>query len=153
MTPTFKKLNFKDQPILLVLNAPDSFGPEVAAMSAHAQVHTQADELAHVGFALVFVTQQAQIDQAIANLGPKLEGDAVLWFCYPKGTSKKYRCDFNRDTGWASLGSYDLEGVRQVAIDEDWSALRFRKVQYIKSLTRRQSMSLSAEGQKRTAKD
>jgi hypothetical protein len=153
MTPTLKKLNFKDQPTALVMNAPASFGPEMAALDDQTQVFTDEALLAQVGFAVVFVTQQAEIERAIASLGPKLAGDAVLWFCYPKGTSKRYKCDFNRDTGWAGLGSYDLEGVRQVAIDEDWSALRFRKVGYIKSLTRRPSMALSGEGKQRTTKD
>lgn len=41
-------------------------------------------------------------------------------------TSKNYKCDFNRDSEWISLGKYNLEPVRQVAIDDDFSALRFR---------------------------
>jgi hypothetical protein len=153
MTSTLKKLNFKDQPTALVMNAPASFGPEITALADRAQVFTDEALLAQVDFAVVFVIQQAEIERAIASLGPKLAGDAVLWFCYPKSTSKRYKCDFNRDTGWAGLGSYDLEGVRQVAIDEDWSALRFRKVGYIKSLARRPSMALSGEGKQRTTKD
>jgi hypothetical protein len=32
------------------------------------------------------------------------------------------------------LGEYNLEPVRQVAIDKDWSALRFRRVDKIKTL-------------------
>jgi hypothetical protein len=151
MTPLFKKLNFKEQASLLCLNAPASFATELAAMSAVTGVHQTVDELAQIDFALAFVTQQSEIDRFMAQMAPKLVGDAVLWFCYPKGTSKKYRCDFNRDTGWATLGQYDLEGVRQVAIDTDWSALRFRKVAYIKTLNRRQSMALSDEGKQRTA--
>ena len=35
------------------------------------------------------------------------------------------------------LGPHGLEGVRQVAIDEDWTALQFRKVDYIKTMTRK----------------
>jgi hypothetical protein len=69
------------------------------------------------------------------------EGDAILWFCYPKGTSKKYTCDFNRDTGWASLGQLGWEPVRQVAIDDDWSALRFRNPDFIKTMTRSFAMT------------
>jgi|GEM_PF-6580646 len=46
-------------------------------------------------------------------------------------------CNFNRDTGWGVLGPHGLEGVRQVAIDDDWTALRFRKVDYIKTMTRK----------------
>jgi hypothetical protein len=61
-------------------------------------------------------------------------GDAILWMAYPKGTSKRYECEFNRDNGWDVLGRAGFEGVRQVAIDEDWSALRFRRVEFSKSL-------------------
>jgi hypothetical protein len=37
-----------------------------------------------------------------------------------------------------------------VAIDEDWSALRFRKVEFIKTITRRESYALTTEAKKRT---
>jgi hypothetical protein len=65
-------------------------------------------------------------------LAGKAEGDALLWFAYPKGTSKNYQCDFNRDTGWSVIRDAGFDTVRQVAIDDDWSALRFRRVEYIK---------------------
>jgi hypothetical protein len=52
---------------------------------------------------------------------------------YPKGTSKCYTCDFNRDSGWDVIRNAGFDSVRQIAIDEDWSALRFRRVEYIKS--------------------
>jgi len=71
-----------------------------------------------------------------------------LWFAYPKGSSKRYKCEFNRDNGWAVLGSLGFEGVRMVAIDEDWSALRFRRVEYVKNMTR--SFALSEEGKARS---
>lgn len=83
------------------------------------------------------------------KLLPLANGDAVIWFCYPKGTSKKYKCEFNRDNGWAKLGERDWEPVRMVAIDEDWSALRFRKTDFIKTMTR--STAISKEGKKRIA--
>lgn len=70
-------------------------------------------------------------------------------YIYPKGSSKRYKCNFNRDTGWAALGNLGLEGVRMVAVNEDWSALRFRKVEYIKTLTRNSKMMFSEEGKKK----
>jgi hypothetical protein len=72
------------------------------------------------------------------------EGDVVIWFAYPKGTSKKYKCEFNRDTGWEIFGKLGFEPVRAVAIDEDWSALRFRRVSFIKTMIR--SFALTEEG-------
>mgnify|MGYP005835701873 CR=1 FL=1 len=43
-----------------------------------------------------------------------------------------------------------MEPVRQVAIDEDWSALRFRRVEYIKTMTR--SFAMTLEGKAKAAK-
>jgi hypothetical protein len=81
---------------------------------------------------LAFATTQTEVDALSQVLASKAEGDALLWFAYPKGTSKRYKCDFNRDTGWDAMRRHGFDTVRQVAIDEDWSALRFRRVNYIK---------------------
>ncbi|MDG1276314.1 MAG: hypothetical protein P8O16_03470 [Algoriphagus sp.] len=66
-----------------------------------------------------------------------LSDDQQLWIAYPKKTSKKYKATINRDSGWGELEAHDFEGVRQIAIDEDWSALRFRKIKYIKTMNRK----------------
>ena len=136
MTPLFKKLNYKNQDSILVLRAPASFEVELKSMSMLSTIIKNVSDVIKIDFAMIFVMQQKEIDNSIKQIFTKLNGDAVLWYCYPKGTSKKYKCDFNRDTGWSALGKYNLEGVRQVAIDEDWSALRFRKIEFIKSMTR-----------------
>jgi hypothetical protein len=81
-----------------------------------------------------------------ATLFQAADGDAQLWMVYPKGSSKKYKCEFNRDTGWTALGVAGYEPVRQVAIDEDWSALRFRKVAFIKTMTRNPDGAISRAG-------
>ena len=152
MTPLFKKLNFKDQQAIVAINAPASFGEELTAMAAFTDVKQGLADAGAITFAIAFVTAQTQIDTLMQELDHRLEGDATLWLCYPKGSSKKYKCDFNRDTGWAVLGQYNLEPVRQVAIDEDWSALRFRKVEFIKNITRKESFALTTEAKQRTSK-
>jgi hypothetical protein len=106
-------------------------------MEGVAAIVKDENRVSEIEFALVFVTKKDEISGFIEKIYPKLKGDAILWFCYPKGTSKKYKCDFNRDNGWSNVKAYNLETVRQVAIDEDWSALRFRKIEYIKSATRK----------------
>jgi hypothetical protein len=114
-------LNFKDQQEILVVNAPTSFDMELADIATFTQIIKAIKKVKAIDFAIIFVLTQEQIDNVIDLIFPKLNGDPVLWFCYPKGTSKKYKCDFNRDKGWETLGKYNFEGVRQVAIDEDWS--------------------------------
>lgn len=130
MSPLFAKLNLKDQREILVLGAPASFEPELAAL-AGIDVVRDPKQVAKASFALVFATRQADVDALSKLVARMLEGDAILWFAYPKGTSKKYRCDFNRDSGWSVLSALGFDTVRQVAIDADWSGLRFRRVEYI----------------------
>jgi hypothetical protein len=131
MSPIFKKLNLKDQRDILVVNAPASFESDLAMLN-DITVRRDPKKVAAVSFALTFVKKQAELDAISALLAGKAEGDAILWFAYPKGTSKKYQCEFNRDTGWSIIRDAGFDTVRQVAIDDDWSALRFRRVEYIK---------------------
>lgn len=131
MSPVFVKLNLKDQREIVVLNAPASFEPELRTLKG-VIVLREAKQAKTVGFALAFATRQAELDRMSKALVARAKGDAMLWFVYPKGTSKKYQCDFNRDTGWGVLKAAGFDTVRGVAIDEDWSALRFRRVEYIK---------------------
>jgi hypothetical protein len=151
MTPLFKKLNLKDQAEVLALNAPASFEPELKALKG-VTVHRDPAKMATVPFGIAFVQTLAEVKAAAAAMLPRAVGDAVVWFAYPKGSSKRYRCEFNRDNGWAAVGAAGFEGVRMVAIDEDWSALRFRRVEYIKALTRDESGARSAAGKARTRK-
>jgi len=150
VSAVFKKLNLKDLSEIVVLYAPASFEPEIAALEG-VDVRRSVDEVERVQFSLAFVTRQEQIDQVAAQIAQKIDGDAVVWFAYPKGSSKRYTCDFNRDTGWDALGAAGFEPVRQVAIDEDWSALRFRRVEYIKKLTRSKLDAISEAGKQRSA--
>lgn len=135
MPSVFEKLNLKAQDEILVINAPSSFEPELAALTG-VTVLRDPEEARAVQFALAFATQQAEVDRLARLLVARAEGDALLWFAYPKGTSRKYKCEFNRDTGWEVLRKAGFDTVRQVAIDDDWSALRFRRVEHIKPSTK-----------------
>jgi hypothetical protein len=146
MTPLFKKLNLSTQPVIHVLNAPASFEPELAALGG---VEVSRVPAADASFVLAFVITQAELDKCSAKIAKFAVGDAVVWLAYPKGSSRQYRCEFNRDTGWAVLGNAGFEPVRQVAIDADWSALRFRRVDFIKSITRDPAGAISSAGKVR----
>ncbi len=152
MTSLFKKLNYKEQKEIIAINAPKSFADELRAMKANAKIVTDLQKASNVEFAICFLTTQPEIDDFISKIDGKLHGDATIWLCYPKSSSKKYSCDFNRDTGFSSVGKYGFEPVRQVAIDEDWSSLRFRKVKFIKTITRKESFALTNEAKQRTTK-
>ncbi len=94
---------------------------------------------------------QAELATASAKLAKACTGDAVLWMVYPKGTSKKTKCEFNRDSGWPALGAAGFEPVRMVAVDEDWSALRFRRVEHIKTMARNPEGAISKAGRRKAS--
>jgi hypothetical protein len=102
---------------------------------------------------IAFAVTQAEVDAASQLIVSCAEGDAIVWMAYPKGSSRNYRCEFNRDTGWAVLGAAGYEAVRQVAIDADWSALRFRKVEFIKTITRNPAGAISKAGRARASSE
>ncbi len=148
MNPLFTKLNLRDQASIVVLDAPPSMDAALASLSG-VTVHRELPQGATASFAIAFAVTQRQLDDVSANLASACIGDAVLWIAYPKKSSRKFRCEFDRDSGWRVLSDAGFEGVRMVAIDEDWSALRFRRVQFVKTLSRSPERIGTAAGRAR----
>jgi hypothetical protein len=72
--------------------------------------------------ALVFADDARSLRAVLAAHGDRLTLTPVLWIAYPKAN----RTDINRDTLWPIVAELGLRPITQVAIDETWSALRFR---------------------------
>jgi hypothetical protein len=143
----FVKLNLKDHKQIVVLHSPSSFESELAALKG-VEIIRDLKKAKSVTFSLAFVTKPEEIDALAPAIVRKAEGDAIVWFAYPKGTSKKYKSQIDRDHGWNVLGREGFEPVRMVAIDEDWSAKRYRRAQFIKNMTRAKEHRLTERGTK-----
>jgi hypothetical protein len=74
--------------------------------------------------ALVFADSAADLREILVEHGTRLAAPSVFWVAYPKAN----KADINRDTLWPILGEYGMRPISQVAVDEKWSALRFRPV-------------------------
>jgi len=151
MSDIFRKLNLKDEARVLVLDAPESFAPHLKEIEG-VEIHRSLAGLPEVEFSIAFVTRQAALDKIARSIIKKATGDAKIWFAYPKKSSKRYECEFDRDNGWEEMGKAGYEPVRMVAIDEDWSALRFRHVSFIKTMKRDEKRAMTTEGKARTSK-
>jgi hypothetical protein len=131
------KLNYKGQKRISIINAEEAFinsvGPELRGVT----IDQKIDPRYPYEFIIIFVKTVAEVEQIAPVTLHNLMADGVLWFCYPKKTSKKYKSEIDRDHGWKVLNDSGLFGIRLVAIDEDWSALRFRNKKYIKSTSGR----------------
>jgi hypothetical protein len=145
-----KKLQFKQQPLVLVLDSPSEFSHVLLAWKKLTEVHTKPDKKKKYPLALAFVQSESDVQKQGTAIIKQLEEDGVFWMVYPKKTSKKYAATITRDIGWSHLGELGYEPVSMVAIDEDWSALRFRNADKIKSMIRRQPTALSQKGREKT---
>jgi hypothetical protein len=73
---------------------------------------------------IAFVRDRGELD---AYGGPAISAaarDALAWIAYPK--AGQLDTDLNRDLLAAAARERGIRPVRQVAIDDVWSALRFR---------------------------
>ena len=108
------KLQIKPDQSVAVLKAPP--GVELPGASAIADAR-EADAV------IAFVTCQADLDSARPAVVAARAG-RLAWISYPKGG--QLGTDLNRDRLVAALADQGVQPVRQVSIDETWSALRFR---------------------------
>lgn len=128
-TPLQKKLGIKPGHMLLVLHVPEGYQsllgtlPEGAALSTDAQ--------GSFDFVQVFVREQTDVSRTAATAVQAVKPGGLLWYAYPKKTSG-VKTDITRDHGWDDLLSAGLRPVTQIAIDDTWSALRFRPLSEVK---------------------
>jgi hypothetical protein len=137
MKKLLEKLNYKGQGRIAILNAEESFTNLASFELKDVILDKEIDPRYPYEFIIVFVKSVSEVNHLSSIALHNLVADGILWFCYPKKTSKKYKSELDRDHGWKELNDSGLYGVRIVTIDEDWSALRFRNVKFIKSISKR----------------
>jgi hypothetical protein len=78
----------------------------------------------------------AGVREAAGRLLPLHREGGHLWLLYPKA-SGGIATDITRDRGWDPVLGAGFLPVAQVAVDADWSALRFRRREEIRAITRK----------------
>jgi hypothetical protein len=112
------KLQIKPGHTLVVLSPPDDVELRLDQASAEPSA---ADAV------LVFVRSAADLDtEEVAQVLEAARQDRLAWVAYPKG--KQLGTDLDRDSLAALLTARGVRPVRQIALDDTWSALRFRPV-------------------------
>jgi len=87
MPSVFDKLNLKQQKQILVLNSPASFEPELKTLRG-VSVQRDLKNTGEIEFSLAFVTKQTEVNSLGKAIAKKAEGDAIIWFAYPKEVRK-----------------------------------------------------------------
>lgn len=137
MDPILKKMTWKEGMNIQIWNAP----PELKDLISSWEKEDLINPKLAADFMIAFVQTESEVNTYFFKMQKFAQEDQQLWMAYPKGSSKRYKAEINRDSGWAYLGEFDYEGVRQIAINEDWSALRFRNKKHIKKTTRKFSVN------------
>jgi hypothetical protein len=132
MDDILKKLKYGSQGRIAVLNAPDEFRERISGLLPDVMIDTEINARYLYDFMIAFTPGSPDVEKIGPACIHNLSDDGKLWMAYPKGTSRKYVSDINRDRGWNTVEETGFRRVGQVAIDNDWSALRFRNVKYVK---------------------
>jgi hypothetical protein len=137
MSTLLEKLNYKGNDRIAILNAEENFISTLSGELNGVIIDKEIDPRFPYHFILIFVRNQDEIETFIPVALHNLLCDGVLWFGYLKKSSRKYNSDIDREHGWKMLNDAGFYGIRLVSIDDDWSALRFRSIKFIKSTSGR----------------
>jgi hypothetical protein len=113
-----QKLQIKLGSRVTLLAVPPGLDLELAAMVR------KVDDPATADAVLAFVVNARDLDAVAAPALNAAREDRLAWIAYPKGG--RLSTDLNRDRLAAAAGEHGVQPVRQVSIDDVWSALRFR---------------------------
>ena len=122
------KLGWKPGRTMLAMGRPETL--------MHFAPFPGSPESGPVDVLLGFAARSADVAALLEVLRPRYGRGGRLWLAYPK-KSGAIRSDLSRDQGWEALGGHGLLPVSQVALDATWSALRFRRRDEIRTLTRK----------------
>jgi hypothetical protein len=121
--PLAERLNLTGQLRALIMNAPKGYRTLLGPLPPDITVNTKPS--GRYDFVHLFVNNRDEL----ARLGPDamkaVKPMCIFWISYPKKTAKT-DTDMSRDEGWEVVTDAGFETVAQVAVDDVWSALRFR---------------------------
>ncbi len=120
-----QKLVIKEGQTVLLVRSPAGYEAALRPLPPNVRLLTQPAEQADI--IQVFVADRREMESWLPKLKPLLKPKGILWVTYYKGTSR-HKTDINRDSVFEYARSQGLQAVAQVAVDDDWSALRLKVV-------------------------
>ncbi len=116
-----KKLQIKEGQTILLLNAPAEFQRRMAGLAFETEPQGSFDSI-HL-----FAHDSQEVKRLAPQAIQALKPNGRLWIAYPK-LSSGVKSDLKRDAGWEVVFQAGYRPVTQVAIDDTWSALRFKPI-------------------------
>jgi hypothetical protein len=111
------KLQLKPGQAVSIVNAPADDALDLAE-------HPVAAGVAEADAVVVYCTNQAELEQLRDDVVSPARRGAVTWVAYPK--ARQLGTDLTRDVLAELVRAHGVQPVRQVSLDDVWSALRLR---------------------------
>jgi hypothetical protein len=118
-----KKLGLKPGRRVLILNAPDGYRALLDPLPEGVELAATPDGT--FDFVQLFAKNKADLARYAPKAMEAVKPGGLLWIAFPKKTSK-IQTDITRDTGWDVIQQAGWQGIFLIAVDDIWSAMRFR---------------------------
>ncbi len=118
--PVAERLQVKGERRLAVIGAPAAVDKLIGVKKARA-------DAGDAEVVVLFTPERKTFDARLPALLKKMPRTAILWVAYPKLTSA-LAADLSRDLIHQLAPRHGLDTVSQIAIDDDWSALRLKRI-------------------------
>ena len=118
-----QKLRIARDMQLLLLNAPQGYARMLGALPDGVQIATEP--AGQYDVVLLFVRDRVELEHSLRLATKAVRGGGVFWIAWEK-KARRGPDDLNRNSLWAAVQPSGWGPVTNVAIDEMWSALRFK---------------------------
>jgi hypothetical protein len=125
---TFQKLKIRPEgkAAVLLVNCPKECAPLFEEVPPEIKLSARPGKGPYAAF-IAFAPDSAGFAAAMEKTRVFFNDTPIIYFCYPKKGSKRYKSDLTKDSGWETLERFGLTASAQVSLDEDWYALRFTR--------------------------
>jgi hypothetical protein len=117
-----QKLFIRENCTVLLFNGPRGIRAALGALPAGAKLVTRSTK--PVDLALIFSAKKAEMIALLRKAKPQLKEHGLMWAAYPK--AGQLNTDLKRETVWECGQAVKMQPVAQIAVDDVWSALRFK---------------------------
>jgi hypothetical protein len=107
----------------LLFNAPENYLPSLEPLPEGTTIAYKAK--GNFDGVQLFVKNSTELAAGLKIVVPVLKADTILWIIYPKKSSG-IESDLEMMSCWGEPARYGLRGVAAAAVNETWTALRFR---------------------------
>jgi hypothetical protein len=119
-----QKLAIKEGFQVLFVSAPAGYLESLGTLPAGVSLNAPAGPYDVIQ---LFVKGQKELEAVLPPLKARLKPKGYIWVTWLKGASR-IKTDITRDTIWPFASTIGLQPVSNIAVDDDWSALRLKIV-------------------------